>query len=150
MAKARILCIEDNPEIIDLIRLILERHDFEVEGAVGGREGLDAVLRQPPELILLDLMMPDMDGWEVYREIKSRRDLRDIPVIVVTAKAQEIDRVLGLQIAGVDAYITKPFDPQDLEATVDRVLGLPPRIGEGAGQGLETHARHETQEPETP
>jgi DNA-binding response OmpR family regulator len=129
LATARILCIEDNPEMIDLIRLILERRGFEVEGAVGGREGLSAVLRDPPDLILLDLMMPDIDGWELYRQIRARGDLRDIPVIVVTAKAEDIDRVLGLQVAGVDAYITKPFAPKELVARVERALGpaVPPK-----------------------
>jgi len=123
VAKARILCIEDHPEMIDLIRLILERRGFEVEGAVGGKEGLDAVIRRPPDLVLLDLMMPDIDGWEVYRQIKARTELRMIPVIVVTAKAQGIDRVLGLQIAGVDDYITKPFGPKELVASIERILG---------------------------
>jgi two-component system response regulator VicR len=125
----RILCIEDHPEMIDLIRLILERRGFKVEGAVGGRTGLEAVLRNPPDLVLLDLMMPDIDGWEVYRQIKARDDLREIPVIVVTAKAQGIDRVLGLQIAGVDDYITKPFGPKELVSSVERVLGMSIQVG---------------------
>ena len=129
MTGKRILCIEDHPEMIDLIRLILERRGFKVEGAVGGRTGLEAVLRNPPDLVLLDLMMPDIDGWEVYRQIKARDDLREIPVIVVTAKAQGIDRVLGLQIAGVDDYITKPFGPKELVSSVERVLGMSIQAG---------------------
>jgi len=74
--------------------------------------------------VLLDLMMPDMDGWEVYQQMKADEALRHIPVIVVTAKAQSIDKVLGLHIAKVDDYITKPFGPQDLLASVNKVLGL--------------------------
>ena len=76
-----------------------------------------------PDLVLLDLMMPDMDGWEVYQQMKADEKTRNIPVIVVTAKAQNIDRVLGMHIAHVDDYITKPFSPQELLASVEKVLG---------------------------
>ena len=110
-----ILCIEDEPEMIDLIRLILGRRGFEVVGAAGGKEGLEKVRQEPPDLILLDLMMPDMDGWEVYQQIKADEKTKNIPVIVVTAKAQSIDKVLGLHIA-------KPFSPQELLASVDKVF----------------------------
>jgi DNA-binding response OmpR family regulator len=120
----RVVCIEDEPEMIDLVRLILGRRGFEVVGANGGVEGLEAVRREQPALILLDLMMPDMDGWEVYQRIKGDEQLRQIPVIVVTAKAQSIDKVLGLHIAKVDDYITKPFGPQELLESVDKILGL--------------------------
>lgn len=118
-----IICIEDEPEMIELVKLILGRKGFEVQGAVGGRLGLELIEERKPDLILLDLMMPDMDGWEVYQQIKAREDLRSIPVIVVTAKAQSIDKVLGLHIAKVDDYITKPFGPQELLESVNRVLG---------------------------
>lgn len=117
-----ILCIEDEPEMIDLIRLILGRRGFEVIGAAGGKEGLEKVRANPPDLILLDLMMPDMDGWEVYQQIKADEKTKEIPVIVVTAKAQSIDKVLGLHIAKVDDYIAKPFSPQDLLNSVDKVF----------------------------
>ena len=123
MANKRILCIEDHPEMIELVKLILGRRGFEVEGAVGGKEGIDAMTENPPDLILLDLMMPDVDGWEVYRQIKATAALKDCPVVVITAKAQGIDRVLGLHIAGVDDYITKPFGPQELIESVERFLG---------------------------
>ncbi len=117
-----ILCIEDEPEMIDLIRLILSWRGFEVVGAGGGKEGLEKVRENPPDLILLDLMMPDMDGWEVYQQIKADEKTKEIPVIVVTAKAQSIDKVLGLHIAKVDDYIAKPFSPQDLLNSVDKVF----------------------------
>jgi DNA-binding response OmpR family regulator len=117
-----ILCVEDEPEMIDLIRLILGRRGFEVKGAGGGVEGLDMIRQDPPDLVLLDLMMPDMDGWEVYQQMKADEKTKHIPVIVVTAKAQSIDKVLGLHIAKVDDYITKPFSPQDLMNSVDKVL----------------------------
>jgi len=126
MAETRktVVCIEGEPEMIDLVRLILGRKGFELIGAVGGREGLETVRRVKPDLVLLDLMMPDMDGWEVYQQMKADETLKNIPVIVVTAKAQSIDRVLGLHIAKVDDYVTKPFGPQELMESVQRVLKL--------------------------
>jgi DNA-binding response OmpR family regulator len=119
----RVVCIEDEPEMIDLVRLILGRKGFQVIGANGGVEGLETVRREKPDLVLLDLMMPDMDGWEVYQQMKADPGLRDIPVVVVTAKAQSIDKVLGLHIAKVDDYITKPFGPQELLESVAKILG---------------------------
>jgi two-component system, OmpR family, response regulator VicR len=118
----QILCIEDEPEMIDLIRLILGRRGFDVTGAAGGTEGLKMVRATHPDLVLLDLMMPDMDGWEVYQQMKADESTRKIPVIVVTAKAQNIDKVLGLHIAKVDDYIAKPFSPQELLNSVEKVL----------------------------
>ncbi len=122
--KRLVVCVEDEPEMIDLIRLILGRKNFELVGAVGGREGLETIRKIKPDLVLLDLMMPDMDGWEVYQQMKADDDLQSIPVIVVTAKAQSIDKVLGLHIAKVDDYVTKPFGPQELLASVNKVLRL--------------------------
>jgi DNA-binding response OmpR family regulator len=121
--QKHILCIEDEPEMIDLIRLILGRRGFEVSGATGGKAGLEAVRAEHPDLVLLDLMMPDMDGWEVYQQMKADESTRHIPVIVVTAKAQSIDKVLGLHIAKVDDYIAKPFSPQELLSSVEKTLG---------------------------
>ena len=119
----RVVCIEDEPEMIDLVKLILGRKGYEVTGAMGGREGLEVIAREKPDLVLLDLMMPDMDGWEVYQKMKAGETTRGIPVIVVTAKAQSIDKVLGLHIAKVDDYITKPFGPQELLESVEKVMG---------------------------
>lgn len=118
----KVVCIEDELEMIELVKLILSRHQFQVTGAVGGQEGLAKIAEVQPDLVLLDLMMPEIDGWEVYQKMKASETMRDIPVIVVTAKAQSIDRVLGLQIARVDDYITKPFGPQELLESVERVL----------------------------
>jgi DNA-binding response OmpR family regulator len=122
--KKKVLCIEDEPEMIDLIKLILERKGFEVLGAVGGKEGLEVIRREMPDLILLDLMMPEVDGWEVFRQMRADERLKDIPVVVVTAKAQSIDKVLGLHIAKVDDYVTKPFGPQELLKSVNKVLAI--------------------------
>jgi DNA-binding response OmpR family regulator len=118
-----IICIEDEPEMIELIQLILNRRGFEVLGASGGKEGVQMVRELLPDLVLLDLMMPDMDGWEVYQQMKAEESTRNIPVIIVTAKAQNIDKVLGLHIAKVDDYIAKPFGPQELIDSVEKILG---------------------------
>ena len=80
------------------------------------------IRKEHPDLVLLDLMMPDMDGWEVYQQMKAEETTKNIPVIVVTARAQSIDKVLGLHIAKVDDYIAKPFSPQELLNSVDNVL----------------------------
>lgn len=120
--KPTILCIEDEEEMIELITLILARHNYNVVGALGGQAGLDSVRQLEPDLVLLDLMMPKMDGWEVLQRMRARPKLQKIPVVVVTARANEIDRVFGLQIARVEGYITKPFGPQELVECVQRVL----------------------------
>lgn len=117
-----ILCIEDEEEMIELISLILARHNYNVLGAIGGQAGLDGVRKLKPDLILLDLMMPKIDGWELLQRVRADPGLQGIPVIVVTARANEIDRVFGLQIAGVEGYLTKPFGPQELVQCVERVL----------------------------
>jgi two-component system response regulator VicR len=117
-----IVYIEDEAEMIDLVKLILSRKGYQVIGAVGGREGLQVVREQIPDLVLLDLMMPDIEGWDVYQQIRADETTHHIPVIIITAKAQNIDKVLGLHIAKVDDYISKPFSPQDLVLSVDRVL----------------------------
>jgi|WetSurSiteA1Bulk_404760.scaffolds.fasta_scaffold00397_13 two-component system, OmpR family, response regulator VicR len=118
----RLAYIEDEAEMIDLVRLILGRRGYTVLGASGGREGLELIRKELPDLVLLDLMMPDMDGWDVYHQMKSEELTRDIPVIVITAKALNIDKVLGLRIAKVEDYIAKPFSPQELLQRVEQVL----------------------------
>ncbi|MBZ0298053.1 MAG: response regulator [Anaerolineae bacterium] len=119
----RVVCIEDEPEMIDLVKLILSRKGFEVIGATSGQTGLHLIEQLQPELVLLDLIMPDMDGWEVYQKMKSNSTTAHIPVIIVTAKAQSLDRMLGLRIAKVDGYVTKPFGPSELLASVQQVIG---------------------------
>ncbi len=118
----RIIYIEDDSDMIDLVSLILNRRGFSVKGANGGVKGLEMVFSEIPDLVLLDLMMPDLDGWDVYQQMKAQAKTRNIPVIVITAKAQAIDRVLGLRIAKVDDYICKPFSPNELIASIDRIV----------------------------
>jgi len=121
-ADKTIVYIEDEKEMIDLVKLILNRKGYEVIGAAGGREGLDLVRERIPDLVLLDLMMPDIEGWDVYQQIRADDATKHIPVIVVTAKAQNIDKVLGLHIAKVNDYISKPFSPQELVSSVEQIL----------------------------
>jgi DNA-binding response OmpR family regulator len=120
--RATILCIEDETEMIDLLRLMLEREGYRLVGAHGGEAGLERIREERPDLVLLDLMMPGIDGWEVYQQLQTDPALTGIPVIVVTAKAQEIDRVLGLRLARVADYIVKPFSAQQLVQSIRRVL----------------------------
>ena len=118
----RIVCIEDEAEMIELVKLILKGRGYEVHGAMGGQEGLQLIEQLKPDLVLLDLMMPDMNGWDVYQQMKADNYMKTIPVIVVTAKAQNIDKVLGLHIAKVQDYITKPFGPAELVQSIEKVL----------------------------
>jgi len=119
-----ILCIDDDPEIITLMRLIFRTQGFRLVGAVSGPEGLETMRRVKPDVVLLDLMMPGMSGWEVYRRMRADEELREIPVVIVTVRAQKIERTLGLHVFGVDDYITKPFEIQELVQSVCRVLGV--------------------------
>ncbi len=118
-----VVCIDDEPEMIELIRLVLGRRNFQFVGATRGREGLQLVRQLNPHLVLLDLMMPDMDGWEIYQQMKTSEELKDIPVIIISAKPESIDKALGFHIAEEDAYITKPFGPNELLTSINTVLG---------------------------
>jgi two-component system response regulator VicR len=122
MSGEKILCIEDEPQMIDLIRLILENRGYQVLGAEGGQRGLEMMRAEQPDLLLLDLMMPEMDGGDVFHHMKEEVELRNIPVIVVTAKAAPIDKVLWINVAKVDDYVTKPFGPSELADSVEKVL----------------------------
>ena len=122
--KANIVYIEDDTDMIDLVRLVLGRGQYNLVGATTGKQGLDLMIQNPPDLVLLDIMLPDMGGWAVYQQIKLDPLLQDIPVIAVTAQNAPIDRILGEHIAKVQAYVTKPFSPKELRATVKEVLYL--------------------------
>ncbi|NMC81114.1 MAG: response regulator transcription factor [Chloroflexi bacterium] len=117
-----ILYIEDDLEMINLVTVILNRSGYVVKSANSGSKGLELIEQELPDLILLDLMMPEMDGWTLYQQLKSTESTSNIPVIIITAKSQPIDRVLGLHVAKVDDYIAKPFHPQELLASINRVL----------------------------
>ena len=118
----RVIYFEDENDMVELVRIILGREGYHVEGVREGQVGLQAIKEELPDLILLDLMMPDMDGWEIFRQIKNDEATMNIPIIVITAKAQTVDKVLGLEIAKVDDYISKPFRPHELVERVEKVL----------------------------
>ena len=118
----RIVYFEDDCDMVELVRIILSREGYQVDGIAEGQAGIELIKEILPDAILLDLMLPDMDGWEIFRQLKKDPSTADIPVIVVTAKAQSIDKVLGLDIAKVDEYISKPFRPNELVERVNMVL----------------------------
>ncbi len=119
-----ILCIEDEREMIELFKIILGRQGYRVSGALGGEEGLQRAAEIEPDLIIVDLMMPGMDGWEVIQRVRADEKLRDTPIVIVTAKTQKIDRALALNVARVDDFIAKPFGPKDLIESVQRILNI--------------------------
>lgn len=121
-SRNRILCIEDDVDMLELFRVLLTRQGYVVQGVTKGQEGLDIIRKEKPDLVILDIMMPVMDGWQVYQQMKEDETTRHIPTIVVTAKSQLIDKVLGLEIAKVDAYIGKPFSPQELLDSISKIL----------------------------
>ncbi|MGA2632310.1 MAG: response regulator [Terriglobia bacterium] len=119
--RSKIVIIEDEKDIVDLVRYNFRKEGFEVSSFGAGREGLEAVRRNPPDLVLLDILLPDMDGFEICRWLRAEERLRALPIIFLTAKGEEIDRVLGLEI-GADDYVVKPFSPRELVARVKGML----------------------------
>lgn len=132
MAKPKILVIEDEPDILEIIQYNLEREGHKVVACRNGEVGLSRIRTEDPDLIILDLMLPGMDGVEVCRQVKNDPVTRAIPVIMVTAKAEESDVVLGLGM-GADDYLSKPFSPKELIARVKVVLRRAPLREESGG-----------------
>ena len=123
MVKETILIIEDEPDIVELLEYNLAREGYRVLSARDGEGGLEQARSRAPDLVLLDLMLPGMDGLEVCRELRSGRGTSSLPVIMLTAKSEESDVVIGLGV-GADDYIAKPFSPRELVARVRAVLRL--------------------------
>ncbi len=121
MAKERILVVEDEEDILELLRYNLNKEGYPVTGVLSGEEGLRAARSQFPDLIVLDLMLPGIDGLTVCRELKQDAQTREIPIIILTAKGEEADIVAGLEL-GADDYVTKPFSPRVLLARLRAVL----------------------------
>lgn len=117
-----ILVVDDEANIIELARLYLVQESFRVESASDGQAALDKAAALKPALIVLDLMLPKVDGWEVCRRIRGGDDaLRDIPIIMLTARDDDVDKIVGLEL-GADDYMTKPFNPRELVARVKAIL----------------------------
>jgi CheY-like chemotaxis protein len=120
--KTRVLCVEDDAGMLDLLRLILESAGYEFLGARDGEEGLDKIRSERPDLVLLDLMLPKVDGAEVLLRKHQDPAIRDIPVIAVTALASPFDQIMWKQRTAIKDYVTKPFVRKEFLATIERVL----------------------------
>src|ERR671922_2156798 len=118
MKRARILVVDDDADIRGLLRELLERSSYDVVEAANGRDGLRAFYASSPDLVILDVSMPELDGWQTLERI---RDLSDVPVVMLTARAAELEKVRGLK-AGADDYVAKPFGRQELLARVEALL----------------------------
>ncbi len=134
MAEETILIVDDEAHIVELARMYLEREGFVVHSAEDGKQALTMIADSPPDLLILDLMLPQVDGWEVCRRVRADSDL---PIIMLTARDETVDKVVGLEM-GADAYLTKPFDPRELVAWVKAVLRR------GASRVREEKPHHET------
>jgi len=133
MNTRRILIVDDEPELRSMLRQYLSREGYDVAEAVTGRTALDTVSSSEPDLVLLDVGLPDIDGFEVLREIRASCD---VPVIMLTARDDEVDRVVGLSV-GADDYVVKPFSPRELVARIQAVL----RRGGGSERGADETLR---------
>jgi two-component system phosphate regulon response regulator PhoB len=121
MTRERILLIEDEPDIAEVLQYNLEKEGFAVETAHRGDSGLDAIRRSAPDLVLLDLMLPGMDGLELTRLLKRDGGTSRVPIVMLTARGEEVDRIVGLEL-GADDYISKPFSPREVVLRVKAVL----------------------------
>lgn len=126
MAKYKVLVVDDDKNICELLRLYLEKEGFEVSLAFDGKQGVDKFESEKPDLMLLDIMMPNMDGWQVCREI---RKTSQCPIIMLSAKGETIDKVLGLEL-GADDYVVKPFDSKEVVARIKAILRRLSQSGE--------------------
>ena len=136
MAKEKILVIEDEKDIRELIGHHLGKAGFETAAARDGQEGFRKVQEFRPDLIVLDLMLPEMDGKEFTKLLKARQDTKYIPIVMLTAKTDEVDRIVGFEL-GADDYIPKPFSPRELVLRVNAVLKRTrQKPGESAGQSF--------------
>ncbi|GEM_PF-447555 len=118
-----VVYIEDEPDMIEMVRITLESYGYSLLGAVGGEEGIDLVKRVKPDAVLLDLLMPEVDGWKVYRALKWDSDTEDIPIIVITAKEQSPDAIERQFQQGIEGYIVKPFGPYEIVEALEGILG---------------------------
>jgi DNA-binding response OmpR family regulator len=129
---ARILVVEDDPDIAHLVARYLDKAGYVTEILSSGRDALSAIPRRPPDLLVLDLMLPHVDGLEICRAIRAQEKTASVPIIMLTARAEEADRIVGLEI-GADDYLSKPFSPNELVARVRALLRRAQRGGASTG-----------------
>ena len=118
MAGERVLVVDDEPNIVELARMYLEKEGYRVESASDGATALEQIQTHEPALIVLDLMLPELDGFEVCRRTRAKSD---VPIIMLTARDEDVDKIVGLEL-GADDYLTKPFNPRELVARVKAIL----------------------------
>ncbi len=135
MAKAKILVVDDEEDILELVRHHLIKDGYEVVAADSGENALDKIREVKPDLVILDLMLPGLDGLEVSKRFKGNPELQHIPIIMLTAKGEEADVVTGLEL-GADDYVTKPFSPRVLLARVKAVIRRHQDTGDASGEVL--------------
>ena len=135
MTPQRLALVEDDPDLSTTLGLALERDGYQVARFATGRDGLEGILDNPPDLVILDLNLPDLDGLGVCRELRETPAVADLPIIILTARVTESDRVLGLDL-GADDYITKPFSLRELRSRIRALLrrrsldgGVPEDVG---------------------
>ncbi len=119
-----VVYIEDEPELIDLLRLIFKNEGIVIKAALQGREGLELVRELKPDLVLLDLMLPDMEGWDIFWKMQQDAALKDIPVIVITVRTEGLVEGVWPQVQDLAGYLVKPFTVHELREVVSRALGL--------------------------
>ena len=124
---SKILIVEDEPDIVELLVYNLHQAGFETDAVLNGADALEQVKIEPPDLVLLDLLLPEVDGLEVCRTLKRNPETAGIPIIMLTAKGEAIDRIVGLEL-GADDYITKPFSPREVMLRIRAVLRRAPNV----------------------
>ncbi len=121
-----VVYIEDEPDLIHLLRLILKNESIVIEGALSGRDGLQLIRQLKPDLVILDLMLPDIEGWDVFREMQRDPSLKDIPIIVITVRTEGLLEGVWPQVKQLASYLVKPFTVEELREAVGRALGSLP------------------------
>jgi DNA-binding response OmpR family regulator len=121
-ARKTVVCVEDEVDMLDLIEYALAQHDFETVGSLGGRTAYELVRRVKPDVVLLDLMMPDVSGWDVFRQLKADAETKNIPIIVISVLSPRWSEKKGLDPSAVEGYVVKPFAPRELVQEINRTL----------------------------
>ena len=121
MRKETVLVVEDDEDILNLLRFNLEAAGYEVLASTDGYEGMNLARNNPPQLVILDIMLPGIDGFEVCKDLKRRKETAEIPVIMLTARGEEVDRIVGLEL-GADDYVVKPFSPRELMLRIKAIM----------------------------